>query len=143
MSRRPDARPPSPEQVERSGGRLEPFYGAPRHMTCADIPPAAILVRSRMSQSKLSRHLPLSPPMFHVLLSLAKGDRHGYLIMKEVAERTAGEVRLSTGTLYGIIKRLLAAGMIDEIAASDPRRRAYRLTAAEGLLCSAAQSGAR
>ena len=74
-------------------------------------------------------YLPLSPPMFHVLLSLSKGERHGYLIMKEVEERTAGSVRLSTGTLYGIIKRLLDARMVDEVAATDPRRRAYRLTA--------------
>ena len=73
-------------------------------------------------------HLPLSPPMFHVLLSLAQGERHGYLIMKEVEERTAGEVRLSTGTLYGIIKRLLETGMVDEVATDDPRRRAYKLT---------------
>ena len=75
-----------------------------------------------------ARYLPLSPPMFHVLVSLAQGDRHGYLIMKEVEERTGGDVRLSTGTLYGIIKRLLDAGMVDEVAAADPRRRAYRLT---------------
>ena len=73
-------------------------------------------------------HLPLSPPMFHVLLSLAQGDRHGYLIMKEVEERTAGKVRLSTGTLYGIIKRLLDTGMVQEVRTPDPRRRAYHLT---------------
>ena len=73
-------------------------------------------------------YLPLSPPMFHVLLSLSAGDRHGYLIMKEVAERTSGAVRLSTGTLYGIIKRLLESRMIEEVGALDPRRRAYRLT---------------
>jgi len=74
------------------------------------------------------RELPLSPPVFHVLLSLSRGERHGYLIMKEVEERTGGAVRLSTGTLYGIIKRLLDARMIAEVPAADPRRRAYRLT---------------
>ena len=74
--------------------------------------------------------LPLTPALFHVLLSLADGEKHGYAILKEVEERTSGEVRLSTGTLYGIIKRLLADGMIRESAAgSDDRRRAYRLTA--------------
>jgi len=73
--------------------------------------------------------LPLSPPMFHVLLCLSKGERHGYLIMKEVEARTGGHVRLSTGTLYGIIKRLLDGGMVVEVPAADPRRRAYRLTA--------------
>jgi DNA-binding PadR family transcriptional regulator len=74
--------------------------------------------------------LPLTPALFHVLLSLADGEKHGYGIMKEVEERTGGSVRLGTGTLYGIIKRLLADGMIRESAAgSDERRRAYRLTA--------------
>lgn len=72
--------------------------------------------------------LPLSPPVFHVLLCLSNGERHGYLIMKEVEERTGGAVRLSTGTLYGLIKRLLDGGMIAEAPAADPRRRAYRLT---------------
>ena len=74
--------------------------------------------------------LPLTPALFHVLLSLADGEKHGYAILKEVEERTAGTVSLSTGTLYGIVKRLLADGMIrDSAAGSDDRRRAYRLTA--------------
>jgi DNA-binding PadR family transcriptional regulator len=74
--------------------------------------------------------LPLTPALFHVLLSLSDGQKHGYAILKEVEVRTSGAVRLSTGTLYGIIKRLLADGMIRESATgSDERRRAYRLTA--------------
>jgi DNA-binding PadR family transcriptional regulator len=74
--------------------------------------------------------LPLTPALFHVLLSLADGQKHGYAILKEVAGRTAGQVELSTGTLYGIIKRLLADGLIRESAlGSTDRRRAYRLTA--------------
>jgi len=74
--------------------------------------------------------LPLTPALFHVLLSLADGDKHGYAILKEVDARTDGEVVLSTGTLYGIVKRLLADGLIRESAAgSDDRRTAYRLTA--------------
>jgi DNA-binding PadR family transcriptional regulator len=74
--------------------------------------------------------LPLTPALFHVLLSLADGEKHGYAILKEVELRTDGAVRMSTGTLYGIIKRLLADGMIRASAAgSDERRRAYRLTA--------------
>jgi DNA-binding PadR family transcriptional regulator len=74
--------------------------------------------------------LPLTPALFHVLLSLADGGKHGYAILKEVEARTGGTVRLSTGTLYGIIKRLLADGMIRTSAAgSDDRRQAYRLTA--------------
>jgi DNA-binding PadR family transcriptional regulator len=73
--------------------------------------------------------IPLTAALFHVLLSLADGDKHGYAILKEVEARTAGEVVLSTGTLYGIIKRLLAEGLIREVASlSDERRTAYRLT---------------
>jgi DNA-binding PadR family transcriptional regulator len=75
----------------------------------------------------------LTPAMFHVLLALADGDKHGYAILKEVEEQTNGEVQLSTGTLYGIIKRLLVSDLIREIRKpslrnDDPRRRYYRLT---------------
>jgi len=74
-------------------------------------------------------HLPLTPAVFHVLLALSDGDAHGYAIMKEVEARTGGEVRLGSGTLYGIVKRLLADGLVRESAvASTDRRRAYRLT---------------
>jgi DNA-binding PadR family transcriptional regulator len=78
---------------------------------------------------------PLTPAMFHVLLALAGDDLHGYAILKEVTLRTGGEVKLSTGTLYGIIKRLLNDGLISELrqrpaaAEDDERRRYYRLTA--------------
>ncbi|MCU1240734.1 MAG: transcriptional regulator, PadR family [Candidatus Acidoferrum typicum] len=76
---------------------------------------------------------PLTPAMFHVLLALAGDDLHGYAILKEVELRTDGEVKLSTGTLYGIIKRLLNDGLIVErrerpAAHDDERRRYYRLT---------------
>jgi len=76
--------------------------------------------------------LPLTPAMFHVLVALADGDTHGYQILKDVEELTGGAVRLSTGTLYGIIKRLLSDGLIRESAAAgkdDDRRRTYALTA--------------
>lgn len=78
--------------------------------------------------------LPLTSVMFHVLLSLSDADRHGYAILKEVEERTGGEVTLSTGTLYGLIKRALADGLIVESRRrpradeDDERRRYYRLT---------------
>src|SRR5262249_40762667 len=73
--------------------------------------------------------LPLTPAMFHVLVALADGETHGYAIMKEVDRLTEGAVRLSAGTLYGIIKRLLADGLIKEIRSKgDPRRRRYELT---------------
>ena len=76
---------------------------------------------------------PLTPAMFHVLLALAGDDLHGYAIFKEVELRTGGKVRLSTGTLYGIIKRLLNDGLIVELRSlpadsDDERRRYYRLT---------------
>jgi DNA-binding PadR family transcriptional regulator len=78
--------------------------------------------------------LPLTPAVFHILLALADGERHGYGIMQEVAARTGGTVRLGPGTLYGSIKRLLAGGLITESgerpdpALDDERRRYYRLT---------------
>jgi DNA-binding PadR family transcriptional regulator len=85
-------------------------------------------------KSSIESNAPLTPAMFHVLLALAGDDMHGYAILKEVALRTAGEVQLSTGTLYGIIKRLLNDGLITELRArpaaanDDERRRYYRLT---------------
>jgi DNA-binding PadR family transcriptional regulator len=71
--------------------------------------------------------LPLTPAVFHVLMCLAEGDRHGYRIMKDVAARTGGRVELGTGTLYGIVKRLLDDGLIVEVRGGE-RRRSYRLT---------------
>jgi DNA-binding PadR family transcriptional regulator len=76
---------------------------------------------------------PLTTAMFHVLLALSDDDKHGYAILKEIADQTGGEVQLSTGTLYGIIKRLLESGMIKEVRKTDiknddARRRYYRLT---------------
>jgi DNA-binding PadR family transcriptional regulator len=78
--------------------------------------------------------LPLPVSEFEILLALADGERHGYSIMTEVAERTGGSVRLGPGTLYGSIKRMLANGLIDEHSPrrrdpdDDGRRRYYRLT---------------
>lgn len=83
-----------------------------------------------VAERTASDYLPLTPALFHVLLSLADGEKHGYAILKEVAERTDGTDELSTGTLYGIIKRLLADGLIRPSAfGSTDRRRAYRLSA--------------
>jgi DNA-binding PadR family transcriptional regulator len=76
-------------------------------------------------------YLPLTPAAFHVLLALADGPKHGYLILKDVGDRTAGDVRLSTGTLYGLIKRFLDDELIVELAPAaddDERRRPYKLT---------------
>jgi DNA-binding PadR family transcriptional regulator len=75
---------------------------------------------------------PLKTNWFHILLCLADGDQHGYAIMREVLERTDGKVRLWPATLYGALRRLADAGLIEESggqpATDDMRRRFYRLT---------------
>ena len=76
--------------------------------------------------------LPLTPPMLHTLVALADGEKHGYAILKEVARRTDGNVRLSAGTLYALVRRATADGLIVEsderpdISLDDERRRYYR-----------------
>ena len=77
--------------------------------------------------------LPLPPATFHILLALAAGDRHGYGIIQDVEARTNGALRLSPGTLYRTIQRLLEQGLIVEPKRradplDDPRRRYYRIT---------------
>ena len=78
--------------------------------------------------------LPLTPAVFHILLALADGEKHGYGIMQEVATITQGEMKMGPGTLYGTIKRMLEAGLIEESderpdpELDDERRRYYRLT---------------
>src|SRR5918994_6259531 len=76
--------------------------------------------------------LPLAPAFFHILIALGDGERHGYSVMQDVAQRTGGRVRMSPGTLYGSIKRMLEEGLIEELttgaAGADERRRFYRIT---------------
>ena len=78
--------------------------------------------------------LPLPPATFHILLSLAEEDRHGYAIIRNVAARTNGELKLSAGTLYRSIQRMLEQGLIVEPRErpapeeDDERRRYYRIT---------------
>ena len=78
--------------------------------------------------------LPLTPAVFHILLTLADGERHGYGIMQEIAARTNGMMRMGPGTLYGSIKRMLTDGLIEaaeerpDPELDDERRRYYRLT---------------
>ena len=73
---------------------------------------------------------PLTEPVLLVLMSLAEQPRHGYLILKDIEAMSGGRVRLSTGTLYGALQRLLDQGWIERIQEEDaPRdRRTYRLT---------------
>jgi DNA-binding PadR family transcriptional regulator len=78
--------------------------------------------------------LPLAPTVFQILVALADQDRHGYAIMQDVAARTDGRIKLSPGTLYGSIKRMLEDGLIVEVDErpdpdnDDERRRYYRVT---------------
>ena len=79
-------------------------------------------------------HLPLTPAVSHILLALADGEKHGYAIMREVEELSDGTITMGPGTLYGSIKRMLGAGLIEETEdrpdpeLDDQRRRYYRLT---------------
>src|SRR5580692_3034963 len=89
-----------------------------------------------MAKSQTSQDLlPLTPPVFHILLALADEERHGYGIMQDVAWQTNDKLQLGPGTLYGCLKRMLAAGLVEESderpdpAMDDERRRYYRMTA--------------
>ena len=87
-----------------------------------------------MIETNAAAFLPLHTNWFHILLSLAGAEQHGYGIMQEVIERTNGAVRLWPATLYGSLKRLSAGGLIEEsdgrpvAELDDARRRYYRLT---------------
>jgi DNA-binding PadR family transcriptional regulator len=78
--------------------------------------------------------LPLTPSVFHILVVLSEGERHGYGIMRQVAEDTAGSLQLGPGTLYGCLQRMLAAGLVAESdwrpdpKLDDERRRYYRIS---------------
>src|SRR5271163_383547 len=88
-----------------------------------------------MTDTNSRKFLPLKTHWFHILLSLAGGEQHGYGIMQEVLQRTDGKVRLWPATLYGSIKRLIEAELIEDSEErpapelDDARRRYYRLTA--------------
>ncbi len=80
-------------------------------------------------------YLPLPASVMHILVALADGEKHGYAIMRDVAEVSGGAVRMGSGTLYGSIKRMLEQGLIEEAderpdpALDDQRRRYYRVSA--------------
>jgi len=87
-----------------------------------------------MTEIDPNKFLPLKAHWFHIMLSLAGGEQHGYGIMQEVLNRTTGKVRLWPATLYRSIKRLIEADLIEESEErpapelDDARRRYYRLT---------------
>lgn len=87
-----------------------------------------------MTEIDPHKFIPLKTHWFHIMLSLVSGEQHGYGIMQEVLNRTTGKVRLWPATLYGTIKRLAEAGLIEESderpapELDDARRRYYRLT---------------
>ena len=87
-----------------------------------------------MNKNDPQKFLPLKPHWFHIMVSLAAGEQHGYGVMQEVLNRTMGKVRLWPATLYGSIKRLIEAELIEESndrpapEFDDARRRYYRLT---------------
>ena len=72
----------------------------------------------------------MKPADFHILLALVAGPLHGYRIMKNVERDTGGEVRLEIGSLYRLLARLVAEGLIDDRESADERRRYYRITGA-------------
>jgi DNA-binding PadR family transcriptional regulator len=88
----------------------------------------------RPRPDEVDSFLPLPTAVFHILVALADRDRHGYSIMQDVGARTDGKVRLSAGTLYSAIRRMLEQELIEELrdrpdpSSGDERRRYYRLT---------------
>lgn len=79
--------------------------------------------------------LPLTPAVFHILVALSEGERHGYGIMRQVSEDTSGALQLGPGSLYGCLQRMLTATLVEESdwrpdpQLDDERRRYYRITA--------------
>src|SRR5262245_55559466 len=94
-------------------------------------------------EKSAANFLPLTPAVFHILVTLADGEAHGSAMMQEVVRRSGGSVRLGPGTLYGAISRLLEDGIITESEErpdpdmDDSRRRYYRLTKLGGQVLAA------
>jgi len=79
--------------------------------------------------SKNTHGAPLTPAVFHILLALYGGEKHGYEIMKLVEKDSSGSVTMGPGTLYGSLERMMKSGLVAESNTSDPRRIYYKLTA--------------
>jgi DNA-binding PadR family transcriptional regulator len=93
-----------------------------------------LMAPPREERQEIEALLPLPLATFHILLALSDDDRHGYAILQEVERRTGGELRLSAGTLYRSIQRMLEQGLLEERRErpapeqDDERRRYYRIT---------------
>lgn len=89
----------------------------------------------RGTPSTVEALLPLPLPIFHMLLSLSEGERHGYALKREILQRTTGKLNLGSGALYGSINKMMEQGLIEESDErpdphlDDERRRYYRITA--------------
>lgn len=89
---------------------------------------------AKLRDNSVQGLLPLSLPVFHMLLALSEGERHGYALKREILRRTNGQLNLGAGALYGSISRMLEQGLIEESEArpdphlDDERRRYYRIT---------------
>ena len=87
-----------------------------------------------MKNTGLDAYLPLPLPVFHMLLALSAGERHGYALKREILHRTGGKLNLAAGALYGSINKMLEQGLIEESGErpdphlDDERRRYYRIT---------------
>ena len=99
--------------------------------------------KSKAPEKPVESFLPLTPAVFHILLTLADGEAHGYAMMQEVNRRSGGTVRLGPGTLYGAVSRLLEDRIIEECEErpdpemDDTCRRYYRLTKLGGRVLAA------
>ncbi len=88
----------------------------------------------KISDNSIQIFLPLSLPVFHMLLTLSEGERHGYALKREILRRTDGKLNLGSGALYGTIHRMIEQGLIEEsderpdFHLDDERRRYYRIT---------------
>jgi DNA-binding PadR family transcriptional regulator len=118
----------------RRGGLIVVPYINYRYINLRHITESTCMPKRDIGQPPAESYLPLPPATFQILLALVDDERHGYAIMKEVDERTDGTLRIGPGTLYGTLKRLLEAGLVEEgVERADPeleneRRRYYRLT---------------
>lgn len=90
--------------------------------------------RDSRTVKSVQSHLPLPPPIFHMLLTLCHGERHGYALKREILRRTDGKLDLGAGALYGSIARMVERGLAEESESrpdphlDDERRRYYRIT---------------